>query len=200
MNYSTPENLILLCGELVSDGACLYTDEGEDFFEFTMKVVLPTGTDLLKIVIGNSLIDETIKQGAVISVTGRLMEEERSFEGGIDSVIKVFVTEVYCGETEITSGVFLTGNVIRKPYSYDFQDGERAEFQIAVGAGEKPLCVPVSATGENVATAKTLGLGDVVSVLGQLHSFEYLDLNDAGSVTKTAYEVEILTFTALPKI
>lgn len=197
MQNNTPENLILLCGELITEKKFLFSKEDVDFFEFSMKVILPTGTDVLPLIIGSNNIDETVEKGAVLSVTGTLTAEEIFSETDRRLILKVFVTEVYAGETEITSGIFLTGNVIKKPYSYPFKDTERAEFEIAVGKDADAISVPVSVVGEAVALTKQLQLGDSVSILGQLHSFEYLDLNDTETVSKTAYEVEILTFIAV---
>ena len=157
MQNNTPENLILLCGELLTEGEFAYTKDGADYFEYTMKVTLPSGTDVLPILLAGSLIDDTIVKGSTISLTGKLCSEERAFGAERDLVLKVLVSEVYAGETEITSGVFLTGNVIRKPYSYAFQDGERAEFEIAVGEENAPIAyVPVSVTGDAVSIAKSL--------------------------------------------
>ena len=201
MQNNTPENLILLCGELMTDGTVLYNKDGEDYVEFSIKVSLPTGTDILPIVMKRSMIDDTIVKGATISLTGSLFSEEKLFGEERELLLKVLVGEVYAGETEITSGVFLTGNIIRKPYSYPFQEGERAEFEITVGNETDRLAyVPLSVNNEAVSIAKSLQLGDTVSILGQLHSFEYLDLNDNGSTSKTGYEVEILTFTGFSKV
>ena len=201
MSNTTPENLILLCGELLNNGGFSHTKNGEDFFEYSIKITLPEGTDVLPVLFSQSQIDETIKQGSVLSLTGTLISEEAPLGEAEDGRLKILAQEVYAGETEITSGIFLTGNVIRKPYSYFLQDKKRAEFQIAVGKEDGVIVyVPVSASGELATIADTLRLGDTVSILGQLHSYEYLDLQDAESLSKTAYEVEILTFTALPQL
>ena len=200
MQNVAPENLILLCGELTTDGApvCL---GGEDFLEFLMKITLPSGVDILPVLIAKEQVDDTVQKGATLSLTGKVFSEE--VVDGEDSalLLKVRAEEVYAGETEITSGVFLTGNVIRKPYSYVIGEGERAEFQLTVVSGnEQIVYVPVAASEENATIAKRLQLGDAVSILGQLHSYQYMDLADGGATTKTAYEVEILRFTALPEI
>ena len=200
MQNTTPENLILLCGELITDGVFSHTENGEDFFAFSMKITLPSGTDVLPLLINSTQIDDTVKKGAVLSITGKLISEETSFGEAHDSLLKVLVGEIYAGETEITSGIFLTGNVIKKPYSYTLKEEEHTEFQLAVGTENTPIVyIPVSAHGEGALIAKNLQLGDTISILGQLHSFEYLDISDLGTTSKTAYEVEILTFTALPK-
>ena len=200
MPNTTPENLILLCGELITDGTFFNTVSGKDFFEYTMKITLPSGTDLLPVLICNEQIDDTVKKGAVLSVTGKIISFDCPLGENAEPILKVLVEEVYAGETEITSGVFLTGNVIRKPYAFFLDEIERAEFQLAVGSETDPVYIPVVALGEPASVAKKLQLGDCVSVLGQFHSFEYLDLNNQEATQKTAYEVEILTFTALPKI
>lgn len=200
MQNNTPENLILLCGELLNSNPVSFTKNEVEYIEFSMKIILPTGTDILPVAIPKHLVDDTVVQGAVISVTGTLFSEETFVEEEQSLSIKVLVSEVYAGETEITSGVFLTGNVLKKPYSYPINDGKRAEFEITVANSSTLARIPVSAIGDCANIAETLQLGDPVSLLGQLHSYEYFDLNGDQSVTKTAYEVEILTFTALPKI
>ncbi len=200
MPNATPKNLILLCGELLDEGTPCSVSGAEDAAAFSMKVTLPTGVDVLPVLIPTDKLDETVVKGATVSVTGRVLSEEQ-FEGEEHSLIlRIAVDEVYAGETEITSGVFLTGSVLRKPYSYPIEGGERAEFQIALedeAGNAHPI--PVCAQGDAVNIAKTLQLGDVVSILGQLHSYEYLDLDGASPTQKTAYEVEILCFTALPQ-
>ena len=199
MQSVAPENLILLCGELTTDGTpvCL---EGERFLEFLMKITLPTGVDILPVLIAESQVDDTVQKGATLSLTGKVFSEE--VQGGEDCtpLLKVRAEEVYAGETEITSGIFLTGNVIRKPYSYFIGEGERAEFLLSIQSQDGRFTeVPVSAGEENAVIAKRLQLGDTVSILGQLHSYQYMDLG-GDTATKTAYEVEILRFTALPEI
>ena len=41
MPNTTPENLILLCGELLTDGAPILLD-GAEYQQFSMKITLPT--------------------------------------------------------------------------------------------------------------------------------------------------------------
>ena len=193
MSNTTPENLILLCGELLTDGDVSHDKNGDVYREYSMKITLPSGTDVLPVLIHAAQIDDTVVKGAVISVTGKLLsfttDDERQ-------VLKVLVGEVYAGETEITSVIFLTGSVLKKPYVYTLESGERAEFHLSLAVEDgDAVRVPVACSGENVATAKGLRAGDTVSVLGQLHSYEYLDLNAAATDSYTAYEVEILTFT-----
>ena len=200
MQNNTPENLILLCGELLEATSDSYFKNDTEYVEFSMKIILPTGTDILPVAIPKHLVDDTVVQGAVISVTGTLVSEETFVEDEQTLSIKVLVSEVYAGETEITSGVFLTGNILKKPYSYPIKDTMRAEFEITVGSHNALSRVPVSAVGECASIAESLQLGDPVSLLGQLHSYEYFDISGEQSVTKTGYEVEVLTFTALPKI
>ena len=199
MQNAAPENLILLCGELTTAGTPVRSDSGALLYEFLMKITLPTGVDVLPVLLAEDKLDDTVQKGATLSLTGKVLSEEVVDGEDHTLVLKVLAEEVYAGETEITSGVFLTGNVMRKPYSYAFGEGERAEFQLSVpGNDGQILYIPVAVEGENVAIAKRLQLGDNVSILGQLHSYEYMDLGESGSSTKTAYEVEILTFTALP--
>jgi hypothetical protein len=195
MSNTTPKNLILLCGELLTDGEKSQEKNGEAYREYSMKITLPSGTDVLPVLIAKSQIDETVIKGAVISVTGKLLSLDIGDER---QVLKVLVGEVYAGETEITSGIFLTGKILKKPYVYSLESGERAEFHLLVETEEgDSVRVPVSCAGDTIATAKGLREGDVVSVLGQLHSYEYLDLNGSAADTYTAYEVEILTFTSV---
>ena len=200
MQNIAPENLILLCGELITDGAPVCLD-GERLLEFSMKITLPTGVDILPVLIAESEVDDTVQKGLTLSLTGKIFSEEAAGEDGCALLLKVRAEEVYAGETEITSGVFLTGNVIRKPYSYAIGDGERAEFLLSVQAKDGRFTeVPVCAGDENAVIAKRLQLGDSVSILGQLHSYQYMDLEEGNTTTKTAYEVEILRFTAIPEV
>ena len=201
MQNIAPENLILLCGELTTDGTPVVSLDGEECFEFLMKITLPTGVDILPVVIAKRLFDDTMQKGASLSLTGKVFSEEIVDGEEHTLLLKVRAGEVYAGETEITSGIFLTGNVIRKPYSYTIGEGERAEFQLTVeGENGNLVYVPVAAGGENAVVAKRLQLGDTVSVLGQLHSYQYMDLEGGNATTKTAYEVEVLRFTALPEV
>ena len=191
MPNTTPENLILLCGELLTDGESLLLD-GAEYQQFSMKITLPTGTDVLPVLIAKQQVDDTVIKGAVISVTGKII----SLEKDEAQVLTVLVGEVYAGETEITSGIFLTGTVSQKPYVYSLESGERAEFHLSVASenGES-IRVPVACGSDNISVAKSLREGDSVSLLGQLHSYEYLNLDGSSADSYTAYEVEILTFT-----
>jgi hypothetical protein len=201
MQNVAPENLILLCGELTTDGTPVVSLDGEECFEFLMKITLPTGVDILPVLIAKRLFDDTMQKGATLSLTGKVFSEEVVDGEDHTLLLKVRAGEVYAGETEITSGIFLTGNVIRKPYSYTIGEGERAEFQLTVdGENGNLVYVPVAAGGENAVVAKRLQLGDTVSILGQLHSYQYMDLEGGNATTKTAYEVEVLRFTALPEV
>ncbi len=201
MQSATPENLILLCGELTNGGEKIYPLDGANAREFTIKVVLPSGTDILPILIPEALIDETVTIGATVSVTGKLISEEQTENGETRTLLKIAVQELYAGETEVTSGLFLTGNVIKKPHSYPLPNGERTEFSLAVGQADGDVAyVFVAAEGELASAAKNLSLGDSVSLLGQLHSYEYLSLDGTSADSYTAYEVVTLSFISLPKI
>ena len=81
MQSATPENLILLCGELTSGGEKIHALDGMNAREFTIKVVLPSGTDLLPVLIPEALIDDTVAIGATVSVTGKLISEEQTENG-----------------------------------------------------------------------------------------------------------------------
>ncbi len=201
MQNATPKNLILLCGELLDEGTPAFIDGKGEFVSFFLKITLPTGVDILPVAIPKNKIDETVQKGSTLSVTGKLFAKE-TFSCGEQSLsLQVVVDEVYAGETEITSGIFLAGNVMRKPYAYPINDTLRAEFQMSVnGDGDEVFTVPVAALGPAAEIANGLSLGDEISILGQLHSFEYLDLDGDTSSQKTAYEVEVLHFTSLPKI
>ena len=201
MQSATPENLILLCGELTSGGEKIHALDGMNAREFTIKVVLPSGTDLLPVLIPEALIDDTVAIGATVSVTGKLISEEQTENGETRTFLKIAVQELYAGETEVTSGLFLTGNVIKKPHSYTLPSGERTEFPLAVGKADGEVAyVFVAAEGELAAAAKNLSLGDSVSLLGQLHSYEYLSLGCTSADSYTAYEVAVLTFITLPAL
>ncbi len=191
MPNTTPENLILLCGELMTDGEpCQFG--GVEYQAFSMKVTLPSGTDVLPILIAKDQLDDTVVKGATLSVTGKITTIEKNEK----QTLTVLVGEVYAGETEVTSGIFLTGSVIQKPYVYALESGERAEFHLSVvSESGEAIRVPVSCGGDNISVVKGLREGDSVSVLGQLHSYEYLDLDGGNADSYTAYEVEILTFT-----
>ena len=192
MVNTNPENLILLCGELITDGEPFTNENGVESTAFFMKVTLPTGTDVLPVLIASAQIDDTVVKGATISITGKVITREKD---GVET-LTVQVEEVYAGETEITSGIFLTGTVVQKPYIYSLESGERAEFHLAVaGENGKSIRVPVACGAENIAVVKGLRDGDSVSLLGQLHSYEYLNLDGNTADSYTAYEVEILTFT-----
>ena len=191
MPNTTPENLILLCGELLTDGTPILLD-GAEYQQFSMKITLPTGTDVLPVLIAKEQVDDTVLKGATISVTGKII----SLEKNEAQILTVLVGEVYAGETEITSGIFLTGTILQKPYVYTLESGERAEFHLSIqDESGKNIRVPASCGGDNISVAKGLREGDSVSVLGQLHSYEYLDLDGGNADSYTAYEVEILTFT-----
>ena len=171
MQNNTPENLILLCGELLDATPVSFTKNEVEYIEFSMKIILPTGTDILPIAIPKHLVDDTVVQGAVISVTGTLFTEETYVDEEQTLSIKVLVSEVYAGETEITSGVFLTGNVLKKPYSYPISDGKRAEFEITIGSDGTLARVPVSAAGilsastMTTSTGASMGLGKSAMVV-----------------------------------
>ena len=201
MQNATPKNLILLCGELLDEGSPAYIEGKGEFVSFSMKITLPTGVDVLPIAIPKNKVDETVQKGSALSVTGKLVAKE-TFSGGEQTLsLQVVVDEVYAGETEITSGIFLSGNVMRKPYAYPINDTLRAEFQMSVsGDGDEVFTVPVAALGPAAEIANGLSLGDDISILGQLHSYEYLDLDGDTPSQKTAYEVEVLHFTALPDV
>lgn len=192
MVNTNPENLILLCGELISDGEPFTNENSAKYNAFFMKVALPTGTDVLPVLIAKAQLDDTVVKGATISITGKVITREKD---GVET-LAVQVEEVYAGETEITSGIFLTGTVVQKPYVYSLESGERAEFHLSVaGENGKTIRVPVACGADNITVVKGLRDGDSVSILGQLHSYEYLNLDGSSADSYTAYEVEILTFT-----
>lgn len=199
MDKQSPKNLILLCGELTERGESVFVD-GKEYISFFIKINLPTGVDVLPVLIAQNRLDETVKAGAVISLTGRLLSEERFKKGESQLVLSVLAEEIYDGETEIASGIFLTGSVLQTPHVYNLQDCLRAEWRISVEAENgKVLLVPIVANAENAQIASQFSLGDSISILGQLHSYQLLDFNSEIN-SSTAYEVEVLTYICLPEL
>ncbi|MBO5736814.1 MAG: hypothetical protein J6S04_03290 [Clostridia bacterium] len=200
MDKQTPKNLILLCGELLNDGTDCLCINGEEYVQFSIKINLTTGVDILPVWIKKARLDETVKKGSVLSLTGRLLSEEKFENGESRLSLAVLAEEIYDGETEITSGIFLTGSVLQTPHVYTLQNSLRAEWRLSVETeGGGVLVVPMVANAENANIAAQLSLGDTLSLLGQLHSYQWMDFSGEVSAY-TAYEVEVLTYISLPEL
>ena len=198
-------NIINLCGRVMSE--CVFSHEvfGEGFYNFDLEVPrLSNNTDILPVTVSERLMDSgSFTPGLYVRIVGQI----RSYNNYVESegrnrlVLTVFVKDLsLLGGEDETYGenpneVFLNGYICKPPNYRTTPFGrEIADILLAVNRSySKSDYIPCIAWGRNSRFASKLAVGDNIKVWGRMQSRVYQKKTegDDGFIERTAYEVSI---------
>ena len=191
-------NILQLCGKIVSPKTFEYEAYGEKFYTFNVETKrLSSFCDTLPVTISERLIDDTIKPGSHILINGQL----RSYNNYLDKrnklILTVFAKDITPYEEENGANpneITLNGYICKAPVFRTTPFGrEIADILLAVNRYyNKSDYIPCIAWGRNAKYGAKLVVGDNIKIIGRLQSRAYQKkLTDGTVLDKTAYEVSI---------
>lgn len=195
MNYNN--NRVRIIGELKDSFTFDHETHSEKFYGGTVRVMRASGTyDEINVTISERLIMFKRKYcpGETVEIIGEYRSRNVVNEGKSRLILTLFAKEIYlCPDSAPhVNEMTLNGFICKKPIYRTTPFGRHiTDMLIAVNRGyNKSAYIPVIAWGRNAVFAKTLGVGDNITLQGRVQSREYeKTLADGTTVTKTTYEV-----------
>jgi primosomal replication protein N len=170
---------------------------GEGFCELQLSVKrLSSIVDIIPVTIPKSIIDnEKIVLGSHIAVKGEFRSYNRIENNRSRLILSVFVTSLANEVNEDNPNLIeLSGYICKMPiYRTTPFNREIADILVAVNReANKTDYLPAIAWGRNARFAKTMNVGDHISLSGRIQSREYQKKLDNGlTETRVAYEVSV---------
>ena len=204
MNYELLENnKVTLKGMVASLPEYSHEVYGEEFFTLYLAVErLSDHQDIIPITVSDRIIKENnFEIGATVALKGQFRSYNKIENEKSKLMLTVFVREVIDAvEEDVTNEITLTGYVCKTPvYRTTPFKREICDILIAVNrAYNKSDYLPCIAWGRNARFAKSLNVGDGITLTGRIQSRDYQKkLSESETVTKTAYEISISSISNL---
>ncbi len=197
MNYDMMQNnKVCLMGKIANEPVFSHEILGEGFYDINVNIERLSGQiDVVPVTVSERIMegyDMTV--GANICAQGQLRSYNKIVGERSKLILKVFAREIGNGEIDQPNLITLDGFVCKKPvYRTTPFEREISDMLIAVNrAYNKSDYIPVIAWGRNARFAKTLNVGDKVSVTGRIQSRNYQKQVDDGTYEdRIAYEVSV---------
>jgi single-stranded DNA-binding protein len=199
-------NSINLSGKIVSDFTFSHQVYGEAFYTFMLECRrLSESADLLPVTVSERLlINDSIKNGDTVNITGQLRSYNSYFEDKAHLILTVFAREIEIAQNlnaNNPNSINLNGYICKKPVYRTTPFGrEITDILLAVNrAYNKSDYIPIICWGRNARFAASLEVGTNISVTGRMQSRQYQKKIDENNVIqKTAYEVSVSKIELLP--
>lgn len=207
LNEFPGKNLVLICGIIKELPQYTHTILGERFYDMKVSVPRNSGVlDILPVTISERMLDiGELSVGQAIALSGQLrsynffQEDNRS-----KLLLKVFAREVSLIEPgeyiPYENTILLDGYTCKESiYRLSPQGREISDLMLAVGRNyNKSDYIPTVAWGRCARYCANMEPGERLIVVGRVQSRDYEKLLETGeSVTRTAYEVSILSLAAM---
>lgn len=195
-------NQAVLAGEVVSQYQFSHEVFGEGFYVVYLKVArLSEAGDVIPILVSDRLVDiQEPVLGRRLEAKGQFRSYNKHEENQNHLILSLFAREVRFleedEECQKPNSIYLDGFICKPPvYRMTPLGREIADLLVAVNrAYGKSDYIPCICWGRNARYAGNLPVGTRVSIYGRIQSREYQKkLNDQTVITKTAYEVSILS-------
>ncbi len=190
-------NWVSLSGRITSDPIYSHQVYNEGFFETSIEVKRLSDTyDVIPITISERLVmDADLKNGDYVTIEGQFRSYNKLIDTRSKLMLSVFVRDVYPYDPSRNANLIdLVGYVCKDPiYRTTPFNREICDMLLAVNrAYNKSDYIPCIAWGRNARFAKTLDVGDKVTISGRIQSREYQKQLDIDVYeTRTAYEISI---------
>ena len=190
-------NRLKICGQVLNAPTLSHSIYGEDFYVFFVQVPRLSGNaDVLPAVASCRLLATTpVEVGQYISIEGQLRSYNKMQDGASRLEIRVFVRELTVLEREESQNqIYLLGFICKMPtYRVTPFGREITDMLLAINRSyNKSDYIPAIAWGRNARYAKTLEVGQKLSLTGRVQSREYEKILPNGTkIDRVAYEVSI---------
>ncbi len=212
MNYTNLKeentNTAVIAGIICSGLKQSHQVEGENFFEFSVKVErLSKVEDIIPVTISErSIMGKDLTQGKFVQVSGEYRSYNKLMEEKSRLILHLFAKEVEVlqDSCEFKNEVKLTGFVCKEPiYRKTPFEREICDVLLAVNRlnYHKSDYVPCIMWGRNARFMANQTIGCKVEIVGRIQSREYVKSDAEGnSCTKTAYEVSCQRISVLSNL
>ena len=192
-------NYVQLCGILAGRPEFSHSGRNEEYYIFPLDTERLSGTvDTINVIARKSLLDELeVEEKQRISVVGELRSFNNKSGVGNKLVITVFAKEICFTDEEDNNYVMLTG-ALCKPANLRKTPMGREICDMMIAANRKygrSDYLPCIAWGSVAQTASELIAGDIIQIEGRIQSRNYIKIEDGVSVSRTAFEVSVISIT-----
>lgn len=195
-------NLVIMDGEICSEGMLSHEIFGEKFYLYNLKVNRKSEcSDIILLTISERLVKpESLSIGTNISIAGQFRSfNKRLEEGKVHLILTVFVKEIRFieeDEKKDDNKIMLDGVICKKPlYRTTPLGREICDLLIAVNRPYgKSDYIPCICWSRNAKFASELEIGQEISIEGRIQNREYkkrIGPNEEDVEKRTAYEVSI---------
>ena len=169
-------NQVTICGEIITDAVLVYEKDGEDFYEFLVKVEDEHEVrTICSVTLSKNLLkDVKICKRERIYVKGCL----RSYcnrGNGAKLSLTVFAQNLFNRDSSDECGVMFTGTLC-KPISLQTTDKGKTVARTLISIEREENCsdyIPLAADDYCLTELKSLAVGDKIAVLGVLKSVQH---------------------------
>jgi primosomal replication protein N len=191
------QNRVYLYGMVVSEPTACHEFYGDNFCDLQLSVKrLSSIVDIIPITMERSIVEnEKIGLGTHIAVIGEFRSYNKIENNRSRLMLSVFVNAVTDEINEDNPNIIeLSGYICKMPiYRTTPFNREIADILMAVNREyNKTDYLPAIAWGRNARFAKTMNVGDRISISGRIQSREYQKRLDSGMTeTRVAYEISV---------
>lgn len=198
----TETNLLSLCGIIETEPELDHEVFGENFYRMEVKVPRLSGAhDLLPVTISERLMNDQVKPGIRLGISGQLRSYNKVMGGAGRLLLTAFAQRLLApDEMDNPNLIHLTGAICKPPAFRTTPFGrEITDLMLAVNrAFGKSDYIPCIAWGRTARYAASLNVGDKLEVQGRFQSREYQkQMPDGTVITRVAYEVSLSRLTCL---
>lgn len=202
MNYELlGNNKLQLSGEVISEPEYSHEVYGEGFYETVIKVArLSEQCDFIPITISERLLAEhNVKVGDNISVIGQFRSYNKQDGEKSKLILSAFVKDIVEESMLDNTNIIQVSGYICKPPIYRTTPFNReiCDVLMAVNrAYNKSDYIPCITWGRNARYARSLNVGDALTVSGRIQSRKYIkNMGNGISEEKVAYEISVSKLT-----
>ena len=192
-------NYVELCGSPVGRPQFSHTGGSERYFAFPLEIERLSGaTDTVNIAVRESLIKNLeLGTAGALTVCGELRSFNNKKDEGPRLVIAVFAKELYFTGSGDKNIARLSGVICKRPTLRKTPMGRQiCDIMLAVNRhyGRSDY-LPCIAWGRLAEECAALEVGDPLSLEGRIQSRNYIKNENGAPVSRTAFEVSIVTLT-----
>lgn len=202
MNYELlGNNKLQLSGEVMNEPIYSHEVYGEGFYETVIKVArLSEQSDYIPITISERLLAEhNVKVGDKISIIGQFRSYNKQEGEKSRLILSAFVKDIVEESMLENSNIIQVSGYICKPPIYRTTPFNReiCDVLMAVNrAYNKSDYIPCITWGRNARYARSLNVGDALTVCGRIQSRKYVkNRTDGESEERVAYEISVSKLT-----
>lgn len=202
MNYELlGNNKLQLSGEVINEPEYSHEVYGEGFYETVIKVArLSEQCDFIPITISERLLAEhNVKVGDNISVIGQFRSYNKQDGEKSKLILSAFVKDIVEESMLDNTNIIQVSGYICKPPIYRTTPFNReiCDVLMAVNrAYNKSDYIPCITWGRNARYARSLNVGDALTVSGRIQSRKYIkNMGNGISEEKVAYEISVSKLT-----